>query len=187
MIQVSPRNISLGEFLQLPETEPASEYINQQIFPKPMPQGEHSTIQGDLVTAINAVLKPTKIARAYPELRCTFGGISLIPDVSVFVWSRIPRKANGGVENIFSLAPDWTIEILSPEQRQARVTRNILSCLQQETQMGWLINPQDRSVFVYKPQQQVEVFDEPDQLLPVPSFAGGLQLTLGEVFGWLME
>jgi len=29
---------------------------------------KHSTIQGELVTAINAVVKPTRIARAFPEL-----------------------------------------------------------------------------------------------------------------------
>jgi Uma2 family endonuclease len=34
-----------------------------------MPQGEHSTIQGELIIAINAVVKPKKVARAFPELR----------------------------------------------------------------------------------------------------------------------
>lgn len=41
-----------------------------------MPQGEHSTIQGKLIIAINAVVKPKKVARAFPELQCTFGGIN---------------------------------------------------------------------------------------------------------------
>ena len=39
-----------------------------------MAQGKHCTIQSDLGGDINRVLKPQRIARAYPELRCTFGG-----------------------------------------------------------------------------------------------------------------
>jgi Uma2 family endonuclease len=31
--------LSLAEFLELPETKPASEYINGRIYQKPMPQG----------------------------------------------------------------------------------------------------------------------------------------------------
>jgi Uma2 family endonuclease len=73
------------------------------------------------------------------------------------LWENIPRKENGGVENIFLIAPDWTIcilqsyanESLSPDQSQNKVTKNILHCLQHGTQMGWLIDPSDRSVFVY--------------------------------------
>jgi Uma2 family endonuclease len=36
---------SLEEFLQLPETEPASEYINGEILQKSMPKGKHSRLQ----------------------------------------------------------------------------------------------------------------------------------------------
>jgi Uma2 family endonuclease len=80
MVQTPAKPLTLEEFLQLPETEPASEYINGQIIQKPMPQGEHSTIQTELASTINVALKPQKIARAYTELRCTFGGRSVVPD-----------------------------------------------------------------------------------------------------------
>ena len=32
---------------------------------------------------------------AFPELRCTFGGRSLVPDATVFFWERIPCDASG--------------------------------------------------------------------------------------------
>ncbi len=48
-------NLSLEELLELPETKPASEYINGQIYQKLMPQGKHSRIQTRLSTAINEV------------------------------------------------------------------------------------------------------------------------------------
>ncbi|MGB8688258.1 MAG: Uma2 family endonuclease [Microcoleus sp.] len=177
MVQTQPKSLTLEEFLKLPETKPAREYIDGEIIQKPMPQGEHSVIQGELTSAANAVLKPQKMARAFPELRCIFGGRAIVPEVTVFTWERIPRKENGGVANVFAIAPDWTIEILSPDQSQTKVTKNILHCLKHGTQMGWLIDPEDQSVFVDRPTQSTEVFDEPEQLLPVPSFAGELQLT----------
>jgi Uma2 family endonuclease len=187
MVQSPSKPITLEEFLQLPETQPASEYIDGQIVQKPMPQGKHSTIQTEFSTTINVVLKPQQVARAFSELRCTFGGRSTVPDVSVFTWKRIPRDQNGEVADIFPIAPDWTIEILSPAQSQTKVTKNILHCLNHGTQMGWLIDPDEQTVFVYLPKQQPQVFDQLEQPLPVPSFANELNLSVGLVFGWLLE
>ncbi|MEP0751134.1 Uma2 family endonuclease [Trichocoleus sp. Lan] len=187
MVQTPAKPLTLEEFLALPETEPASEYVDSQIIQKPMPQGEHSTIQGELIIAVNAVVKPKKVARAFPELRCTFGGRSIVPDVAVFTWERIPRKENGGVANVFQAAPDWIIEILSPDQSATKVTKKILHSLKHGTQMGWLIDPTEQTIFVYQAKQQPEVFDEPEQQLPFPSFASELKLTVGVIFGWLLE
>ncbi len=83
MVQLPTKPLTLEEFLKLPETKPASEYINGQIIQKPMPQGKHSKLQGKLVTGINQVAETQKIALAFPELRCTFGGHSIVPDVAV--------------------------------------------------------------------------------------------------------
>ena len=101
MVQTPPKVLTLAEFLQLPETKPASEYLDGQIWQKPMPQGKQSVIQGELVAAINAVVKPSRVARAFPELRCTFGECSTVPDIAVFRWERIPREATGEVANTF--------------------------------------------------------------------------------------
>ena len=84
MVQIPSKTLTLAEFLQLPETKPASEYIDGQILQKPIPQGKHSAIQGEFVPAINNLVKPKRIARAFPELRCTFGGRSTLPDIAVF-------------------------------------------------------------------------------------------------------
>lgn len=186
MVRAPSKPLTLQEFLQLPETKPASEYIDGQIIQKPMPKGKHSVLQTQLPTVINAALKSGQIAWAFSELRCTFGGRSTVPDVSVFIWSRIPGDENGEIANTFELAPDWTIEVLSPDQSQTRVTKNILHCLKHDTQMGWLIDPEEQTVLVYLPPDQVKIFDQPGEKLPVPSFARNLQLTVGELFSWLV-
>ncbi len=187
MVQTASSPITLAQFLQQPETKPAYEYIDGQILQKPMPQGKHSILQGELVSKINAILKPSRIAWAFPELRCTFGGRSTVPDIAIFTWDRIPSDEDGEVANTFSIAPDWTIEILSPDQSQTKVTKNILHCLKYGTQMGWLVYPRERTVFIYRPKQEIEVFDDPDSILPTPAFAGDIQLTVRDLFVWLTK
>jgi Uma2 family endonuclease len=159
-----------------------------------MPQGKHSTIQTEESAAINAILKPKRIARAFTELRCTYpagshsssvyGERSVIPDISVFTWERIPRDENGDVANLFKSSPDWTIEILSPEQSQTRVTKNY--CLQYKAQMGWLIDPDEQTVFVYVG-ERMQVFDQSEQILPVPAFASDFRQTVKNLFAYLSE
>jgi Uma2 family endonuclease len=185
LIQKAP--ISLEAFLEMPETKPSSEWIAGEIIQKPMPQGKHSAIQLELAAMINSGLKRSKIARPFPELRCTFGGRSIIPDIAVFTWDRIARDVSGEVANVFTTAPDWSIEILSPDQSQTKVVKNIIHCLKHETQMGWMIDPEDRTVFVYQPNQEIAIFDDVEAILPMPEFARSLQLTIGELFSWLTD
>lgn len=186
MAQTPIKPLTLEAFLQLPETKPASEYIDGRVHQKPMPKGRHSALQAELTALINAAVKPTKIARALTELRCTFGGSSIVPDIAVVSWERIPRNEQGEIADTFPLAPDWTIEILSPRQGTTKVTKKILRCLKHGTEMGWLIDATDKSVFVYRAQQEIEVLDEPAAILPMPSCAGELSMTVKDLFNILL-
>jgi Uma2 family endonuclease len=179
-----PTQLTLAEFLELPETKPASEYIDGKIYQKPMPQGEHSILQTRLSQAINQVGEPEQLALALTELRCTFGGRSLVPDISVFAWQRLPRKENGRIENKFQIAPDWAIEILSPDQSPSRVISNILFCLKHGTTLGWFIEPEDESVMVFQPNQLPDV-KYGNEKLPVLEGLGEWQLSVADVFSWL--
>ncbi|WP_413168239.1 Uma2 family endonuclease [Capilliphycus salinus ALCB114379] len=185
MIEISERQLTLEEFLALPETKPGGEYIDGKIIQKPMPQGKHSTIQAELILTINSLVSRQRIARAFPELRCTFGGRSIVPDVTVFSWDRIPRDENGNIVNVFETYPDWTIEILSPNQSPGLVTGNILHCLNHGSSLGWLIYPEEESVLVFPHQQQPQLFQAATDELIVPKFMGEFKLTVGEMFGWL--
>jgi len=183
MVQAPSKPLTLVEFLELPETKPASEYINGKIIQKPMPKGRHSRLQGKLCATINQVAEDPKIAYAFPELRCSFGGRSIIPDIAIFQWERIPFTPEGNVPDNFDLAPDWTIEILSPDQRPNKVLGNIIHCLEYGSHLGWFIDPDDLSILLLRPQQQPSLGQE-NQLLPVyPQL--DLELTVSQVFGWL--
>ncbi|MBD1885168.1 Uma2 family endonuclease [Microcoleus vaginatus] len=180
----SPSKISLEEFLLLPETKPASEYVDGQIYQKAMPQGKHSTLQIKFSSAINQVGKPQKLAFAFPELRFTFGEGAVVPDLAVFEWSRIPLNSQEEIENKFEIAPDWIIEILSPDQSSTRVIKKILFCLKNKTKLGWLIDPEEKLVLVFKPQQQPEAKENQD-ILPVLDVLSDLQISAADLFGLL--
>ncbi|MEO1148134.1 MAG: Uma2 family endonuclease [Cyanobacteria bacterium J06638_22] len=185
MVQIPERTLTLAEFLRRPETKPATEYIDGQLIQKPMPQGKHSKLQGKLTAEINALTETEQIALALPELRCTFGDRSTVPDIAIFRWERLPLDEDGDIANHFYEPPDWTIEILSPEQNQSRVTANILHCLKFGCQMGWLIDPNIKSVLVFPSGQQPEFFQDVDQALPTPDFLPAWHITIGGLFSWL--
>ncbi|HEY9738084.1 MAG TPA: Uma2 family endonuclease [Trichocoleus sp.] len=175
--------LTLAEFLTLPETKPASEFVNGRIEQKPMPQGKHSRLQLKFCEAVNAAAEEAGLAMAFPELRCTFGGRSIVPDASVFLWERIPFDPNGEVENAFALCPDWTVEILSPEQKATKVIRNILHCLKYGARLGWLIDPDERIILVFQPGQLPIEFTG-NEVLPTLATVD-LALTVDDVFSWL--
>ncbi|MBE9043856.1 Uma2 family endonuclease [Pleurocapsales cyanobacterium LEGE 10410] len=183
MTTSTSKAIGLDEFLLLPESKPVREYIDGKIISKPMPKGKHSRLQLKLCNRINAAVENTQVAYALPELRCSFGDRSIVPDIAVFKWSRIPFDANGEIPNDFLLCPDWTIEILSTEQRANRVTGNILYCLQYGCQLGWLIDPEDRSILVFFTNRP-PVLLQLSELLPVLEDID-LKLEVTQVFSWL--
>ncbi|QKQ72286.1 Uma2 family endonuclease [Nostoc sp. TCL240-02] len=177
-------NLSLTEFLQLPETKPASEYIDENIYQKPMPQGKHSRIQTRLSTEINQVSESEQKALALTELRCTFGGRSLVPDIAVFEWSRLVIDESGEIANKFEIYPDWIIEILSPDQFPNRVIDKIIFCINHGTKLGWFIDSNDKSVMVFQPNKLPEVKYNNDKLTVIDGLADW-QITPANIFSWL--
>ena len=175
--------LTLEDFLQLPETKPASEYIEGEIIQKPMPKAKHSRLQLRTCNEINQVTETLKIAYAFPELRCTFDGRSIVPDIAVLLWEQIEFDESGEPVNDVLIAPYWAIEILSPQQSSNRVTKKIIHCLKQGCQLGLLLDPEDRSILAFLPNQQPQ-FCEGGDRVPVPENIP-LNLTAEQVFGWL--
>jgi Uma2 family endonuclease len=184
LTQVKPL-ITLEQFLQYPETKPYGEYFNGKIEKKSMAQGQHSTLQIRLGTKINEIVLPNKLAHAFTELRCTFAGVSIVPDISVFTWERIPKNEQGKIANRFETYPDWVIEILSPEQSANKVIKKIMFCLEQGTQLGWLIDPEDESVMILESNKFPEIKSNQENLIVLEDLQENLQLPAQEVFHWL--
>lgn len=179
--------LTLEEFLQLPEIEAAGDRPDGETIRKARPQGKHSVLLRELIFFLTSALQPQKIAQAFPELSCSFGDRDIITNVAVFREERIPRDGNGDIADAFNSPPDWAIEILSPHQNQTKVMRDILHCLDNGTTMGWLIDPEEFCVFICRADKSVDILDRMEAELPIPELARGARLTLGELFGWLQR
>lgn len=174
---IAVQRLTVQEFLQLPDIEesPAWELLGGIPCQKPMPTLYHSRLQKRLVATIDSAGSSYE---AFPELRCVLSQNSVVSDVAVIHKSRIPV----GNEPIYG-APDWVIEILSPEQSTTKVITKIQSCLQEGTQLGWLLDSEEKVVMVFWRDRPLELLMG-DVVLPVlPDLT--LALTVEQVFNWL--
>jgi Uma2 family endonuclease len=58
-------------------------------------------------------------------------------------------------------APEFLIEVRSPGQRAAPLREKMREYIANGVQLGWLIDPQDRTVTIYRPIREPEVLTEP--------------------------
>jgi Uma2 family endonuclease len=150
---------ALELFLQQPgiEMSPAWEFIYEQAQQKPMPTLFHSRLQRNLVNAINA---RTKILEAIQELRCIVSSISPVPDISVVRIERLSEQ-----DGPLLGAPDWIIEIRSPDQSTLDLQNKILHCLSHGTELAWLIDIQRQQIWVWENQELPMIYSG-DDILP---------------------
>ncbi|MEM8640419.1 MAG: Uma2 family endonuclease [Cyanobacteria bacterium P01_G01_bin.54] len=183
MVVALPQPSSLESFLQRPEIDesPAWEFFAGVVSQKPMPGVQHSRLQVRLAGLINL---HSETLEALTELRCTIGGRSVVPDIAVLAATEIPVDTAGVVSRQgIDFAPRWAIEILSPDQRSLKVTRKILHLLRYGTQIGWLIDPEERVVLVFEPNCLPREFTA-KMVLPMLQDLE-LELTVEQLFGWL--
>jgi Uma2 family endonuclease len=169
--------LTLEAFLKLPniEASPAWEFLDAQAVQKPMPTAHHSLLQKRLTTVIDQADSPYE---AFPELRCILSSHSVVPDITVIYRDRLPTT-NAPILG----APDWMIEILSPDQSTTKLIAKIQSCLQEGTQLGWLLDSSEQVIMALWPADRIALLRGSDRL-PVP-FDLPLELTAEQVFSWV--
>ncbi len=180
--------LTLGEFLRLPEEKPALEYIDGRIEPKDSPlspQRLHSAIQTELAACLNQFARPAGLGRAFVELRCTFAGRSIVPDVVFQLPEHIPVDARGRFTNESTIPPDIHIEVISPKQGLRKAREKLTHATVHGCPLGWLIDPERDIVEVYRAGRPPERLAS-DGFLDGEPVLPGFRLPVSEVFGWLM-
>lgn len=191
-MKVAPTPRHLGEvltveqFLRLPEVKPALEFIRGRVIQKMSSGTSHSTIQGLLASALFQHASPLKLGQPFIELRCTFGGDSLVPDIAFFARGRIPRGADGRLVDDVMLPPDLAIEVMSRGQTVTNLSKPLERAIRKGVRLAWLIQPRQDRVYVFRPGRDVEVL-EPGATLSGEEVVPGFALPVAEMFGWLSE
>ena len=80
------------------------------------------------------------------------------------------------------LCPDFVVEIRSPSDRLAPLQAKMQEYIDNGAQLGWLLDPQEKKVYVYRPNVPVEMLTQPQTLSGEP-ILHGFVLPLVEVWG----
>lgn len=157
--------LTLEEFLCLPETKPGSEYIDGEVVQKPMPTTDHAIIQRLLSLVFGLFLRAHPIAEGGPEWRCVFGPAGQergrLPDFALVMRERLRGTRGDGP---FFGAPDFAVEIMSPDDRMSDVLDKVRFYLENGVRLVWLIDPGTRTAMVWSTWNEAHLFTEEDTL-----------------------
>jgi Uma2 family endonuclease len=179
------QHMTLEAFLDLPEEEPALEFADGTVTQKVSPKLRHSVLQGVFIMQFNLSAQPNRLGQAFPEIRTTYAGRSTVPDVSFYVWDRIPEDANGEVpdDGIFE-PPDIAVEIVSPEQSVREQAAKCRWYVANGVRLALLVDPRARSVTAFRLGiQPVEL--RGDDRIDLSEVLPDFQLSVQELFAAL--
>jgi Uma2 family endonuclease len=177
---------TLGEFLARRDIDekPYLEFIDGRVEAKMSPQSDDCHIQGELRDALMRFALPRRLGLAFTELRCTFGGRSILPDVVFVAWDGLPLDATGRLAGVLAEAPDLHVEVLSPDQSRRDVRDRLAHSLAHGTRLGWFLDPEREVIEVFRPDRAPEVLPA-DGVLAGEPVLPGFALPVAEVWSWL--
>lgn len=95
--------------------------------------------------------------------------------------ARLPESQHG---HLWHICPDFVIELRSPSDRLPRLQNKMREWITAGVRLGWLIDPEERTVSIYRPDREPEVLRNPATVAAGDPL-GGFTLDLGEVWGSL--
>jgi Uma2 family endonuclease len=94
------------------------------------------------------------------------------PDVAWVRRSRLERLTTEEKRKFIPLCPDFVIELRSPTDRLSALQAKMQEYIDNGAQLGWLIDPEDRRVYVYRPAALVECLEHPAEISGDPVLPG---------------
>ena len=92
------------------------------------------------------------------------GGSTRSPDASWVKKSRLAKLSSDEKQKFLPLCPDFVIELRSPSDTPGALQEKMQEYLDNGLRLGWLIDPSERCVFIYRPGHPGERLDHPDRL-----------------------
>ncbi len=85
------------------------------------------------------------------------------PDAAWVATERI-TALNPNPDGFLPLAPDFVVELRSPSDRLKPLQDKMQEYVENGVWLGWLLNPQDQQVEIYRPGKEVELLRSPSSL-----------------------
>lgn len=103
----------------------------------------------------------------------------LVPDSAFVSTERLPAKADR--RGFMPVAPDLAVEVVSPSDRDARVTQKAITYLEAGTRFVWVVYPDLQIVKVYTPDLNARIL-RADDILDGGDVLPGFELQVAEIF-----
>ncbi|HEU0015851.1 MAG TPA: Uma2 family endonuclease [Longimicrobium sp.] len=169
------------ELLAMPDDGVRRELVAGALREMPPVGKQHARISGRLYRSLHAWVSPRGLGEAFVEF-----GYHLerdpdtvrAPDVS-FV--RAGHTDDGPEEGYHAGTPDLAVEVLSPSDREFDVIEKVYDYLDAGTRMVVLVDPEPRSVTVYRSRRDKQVLTE-DDVLDGGDVVPGWKLPVREIF-----
>jgi Uma2 family endonuclease len=180
-------SMTLDEFLRWTriDEKPYLEYYDGRIEVKVSPKALHSVLEGRITEGLNAVAKPSKLGEAFPELRCTFAGRSIVPDVVFLTDEHIQVDDRGRYVDEILIPPDIQVEARSPRQSIRKTKEKLEHAVANGCPLGWFLDPYRETIDVFRPGLPPERLPA-DGFLDAAPVLAGFRISVSEVFGWLI-
>jgi Uma2 family endonuclease len=149
-----------------------------------VPQKKHAIVTKKIAQAFDGFAEPRGIGESFPELRCTYLGRSIVSDVAFLLEDHIEYDAADEPINETLRPPDIHVEIISPDQSLKVCREKLAHSTTHGCALGILIDPERKSIEVYRPGLAVETL-APDGAISGDPVLPGFRLEVAEVFGWL--
>jgi Uma2 family endonuclease len=75
-------------------------------------------------------------------------------------------------EQFAPICPDFVVELRSKTDRLARLQARMVEYIENGAQLGWLLDPAARRVYIYRPGRAVETLDAPETIAGDPVLPG---------------
>jgi Uma2 family endonuclease len=86
------------------------------------------------------------------------------PDVSWIAQARVAQFSKEEKAKFLPLTPDFALELMSPSDQLKTTQAKMLEYQDNGVKLGWLINPQQQQVEIYRSAKSVEVVNKPSFL-----------------------
>lgn len=108
-------------------------------------------------------------------------GATRPPDAAWILKSRLEILPKEALEKFLPLCPDFVIEMTSPSDSLSETQGKMIEYIENGAQLGWLIHSKTKQVFIYRPNEEIEVLENPTKVSGEPLLKG-FELDLTEIW-----
>ncbi|MCZ6679590.1 MAG: Uma2 family endonuclease [Candidatus Poribacteria bacterium] len=100
------------------------------------------------------------------------GGANRAPDAAWVKRSRLAALTPKEKRKFLPLCPDFVIELRSPSDNLNDLQDKMQEYIDNGAQLGWLIDPDEKRIYVYRPHSEVECLENPSTIAGEPVLPG---------------